>query len=128
MSRSPARIFASKAKQRAKAAVRKVMPARKPGPLRPPATPAAVDAEKAAYEDVAALGHDSPNIWIQRSASIGGWLFPGEHEFLWDLATRSSEGSILEIGTWMGKSACILAGACAETAPHTRVLLSTRSI
>lgn len=74
------------------------------------------------YDAVSSIGADSDNVWIRRSASIGGWLFEGEHEFLWELACRSSQGHIAEVGSWMGKSACILAGACAETAPGTKVL------
>lgn len=78
--------------------------------------------ERFAYRFVSQLGSDSDNEWIRKSASIGGWLFQGEHEFLWELATRSKKGDVLEIGTWMGKSACILAGACLTHAPGTRVI------
>lgn len=79
------------------------------------------DPEREAYLAVSKLGVDSSNEWIARSASIEGWLFAGEHELLWELASRGNEGHVLEIGTWMGKSACILAGACADHAPNTRV-------
>lgn len=82
----------------------------------------AVDRARTEYEAGARLGADSPNLWIRRSAEIGGWLFPGEHEFLWQLATRPSAHDILEIGTWLGKSACIFAGACKEHAPGTSVV------
>lgn len=75
------------------------------------------------YKMISHLGHDNQNDeWIRKSAQIEGWLFKGEHEFLRELATRSSDGHILEIGSWMGKSTCILAGACIEKAPHTRVI------
>jgi hypothetical protein len=74
------------------------------------------------YRQVAQIGRDSPNSWIRKSALIGGWLFSTEHEYLWDLATRSRAGDILEIGSWMGKSTCILAGACIDTAPGTIVI------
>lgn len=74
------------------------------------------------YAEVSTLGKNSPNPWIRRSAEIGGWLFEGEHEALWDLATRDVPGNILEIGSWMGKSACILAGACADHHPGTFVM------
>ena len=74
------------------------------------------------YAEVSTVGKDSPNIWIRRSSEIGGWLFEGEHEALWELATRRVKGHILEIGSWMGKSACILAGACADHFPDTFVL------
>jgi len=73
------------------------------------------------FRAVCEIGKDSPNPWIRKSAEIPGWLFDDEHEFLWDLATRSTTGDVLEIGTWMGKSACILAGACREHAPGTKV-------
>jgi predicted O-methyltransferase YrrM len=71
------------------------------------------------YAKVSNFGKESPNPWIRRSSEIGGWLFEGEHEALWDLAIREVEGNVLEIGSWMGKSACILAGACADRHPDT---------
>ncbi len=74
------------------------------------------------YAEVSAYGEDSSNPWIRRSSEIGGWLFEGEHEALWELATRDVSGNILEIGSWMGKSACILAGACVDHHPDTVVL------
>jgi len=74
------------------------------------------------YAEVTVIGKDSPNIWIRRSSKIGGWLFEGEHEALWELATRNVAGNVLEIGSWMGKSACILAGACADHHPDTVLL------
>ncbi len=74
------------------------------------------------YAEVSAFGKDSPNVWIRRSSEIGGWLFEGEHEALWELATRDVAGNVLEIGSWMGKSACILAGACVDHHPETVVL------
>ena len=78
--------------------------------------------EHAAYKHKSRIGEQSTNLWIRRSAEIDGWIFEGEHEYLWKLATGSAEGDILEIGTWMGKSTCILAGACIERAPNTKVL------
>ena len=77
--------------------------------------------DRLGYRRISALGADSPNEWIRKSADIDGWLFEGEHELLWELATASTEGHVLEIGTWMGKSACIFAGACLAVAPQTRV-------
>jgi predicted O-methyltransferase YrrM len=74
------------------------------------------------YQHLSALGGESANEWIRKSATIPGWLNPGEHEFLWELAACAREGDILEIGSWMGKSTCILAGACVATAPQTRVI------
>lgn len=73
------------------------------------------------YRWLASAGRRSPNQWIRRSADIGGWLLDGDHEFLWELACRPADGHILEVGSWMGKSTCILAGACIETHPGTRV-------
>ncbi len=78
--------------------------------------------EIARYRELSLLGRDSPNAWIRKSADIPGWLFAGEHEFLWELATRRVPGDILEIGSWMGKSTSILAGACIDTAPESCVL------
>lgn len=77
--------------------------------------------DRRGYRRISRLGAHSPNEWIRKSATIDGWILEGEHEFLWELATRSDRGDVLEIGTWMGKSACILSGACAERAPATRV-------
>jgi predicted O-methyltransferase YrrM len=74
------------------------------------------------YAEVSTYGKDSTNTWIRRSSEIGGWLFEGEHEALWELASRKVAGNVLEIGSWMGKSACILAGACADHFPDTVVL------
>ena len=81
----------------------------------------ALRVDRRGYRRITALGARSPNPWIRKSAEIGGWLFEGEHEFLWELATARAEGHVLEIGTWMGKSACIFSGACEQHAPQTRV-------
>ena len=81
----------------------------------------AAGADRRGYRRITSLGADSPNPWIRKSSQIGGWLFEGEHEFLWELAASRSDGHVLEIGTWMGKSACIFSGACQEHAPETRV-------
>ena len=77
--------------------------------------------DRRGYRRISRLGADSDNPWIVKSSLIDGWLFEGEHQFLWDLATESTQGDIVEIGSWMGKSACIFAGACIEHAPDTRV-------
>jgi cephalosporin hydroxylase len=68
------------------------------------------------------IGINSPNAWIQKSSQIYGWLFPGEHELLWELGHSSPSGNILEIGSWMGKSACILAGTCIERLDNSKVI------
>ena len=77
--------------------------------------------DKRGYERISALGADSDNPWVRKSSQIGGWLFEGEHELLWELATADTRGDLLEIGTWMGKSACLFAGACIDHAPDTRL-------
>lgn len=74
------------------------------------------------YINASRVGGDSANAWIRKSSTIGGWIDLAELEFLWELATEQNEGNILEIGTWLGKSACIFAGACIENAPKTRVI------
>ena len=74
------------------------------------------------YVKASRIGLDSANVWIRKSAEIEGWLFDGEPEFLWSMASRPSDGHVLEIGTWMGKTTCILAGACIENASHTKVI------
>ncbi len=73
------------------------------------------------YQAGAKIGSDSNNAWIRKSSEIEGWLFEGEPELLWSLATTPGEGDVLEIGTWQGKSTCILAGACIESHPNSRV-------
>lgn len=78
-------------------------------------------ADRRGYQRISRLGADSKNPWIAKSSKIDGWLFEGEHECLWELATESDRGDIVEIGSWMGKSACIFAGACIEYATNTRV-------
>jgi Methyltransferase domain len=78
-------------------------------------------ADRRGYRRISRLGADSDNRWIAKSSTIDGWLFEGEHACLWDLATESNNGDIVEIGSWMGKSACIFAGACIDHAPETRV-------
>lgn len=75
------------------------------------------------YKKNSSIGLKSSNLWIQKSAKIKGWLNEGEHEFLWDLASRKEvDGNILEIGSWMGKSTCILAGASKESHPKSKVI------
>jgi len=76
---------------------------------------------RAHYRWLSRSGASHPNPWIRKSSEIGGWLLEGEHEFLWELACRPGAGPILEIGSWMGKSSCILAGACAQASPESRV-------
>jgi hypothetical protein len=73
------------------------------------------------YKRRSSLGKHSSNEWIRKSSNIGGWINEGEHEFLWELATRPVQGHILEIGTWQGKSACILAGAIVESGAPSKV-------
>lgn len=68
------------------------------------------------------IGYDSGNQWIGKSANILGWLHEGEAELLWELAMRPIQGHILEIGTWQGKSTCILAGSCIERADDSVVV------
>ena len=80
-----------------------------------------VGADKRGYQRVSRLGADGDNPWIAKSSKIDGWLFEGEHACLWELASESNVGDIVEIGSWMGKSACIFAGACIDQAPNTRV-------
>lgn len=74
------------------------------------------------YRTESRIGNNSPNPWIRKSSSIPGWLHEGEHEFLWELAMRPQQGYIVEIGSWMGKSTCILAGACCERGDESKVV------
>jgi len=66
------------------------------------------------YEKVRQLGANSPNPYIKRSAQVPGWLFEGEHEFLYEQALQAPPGQYLEIGVLFGKSASIITGAIAE--------------
>lgn len=75
-----------------------------------------------AYRLESRIGEQSGNPWIRKSAEVLGWLHSGEHEFLWELAIRPVPGHVLEIGTWQGKSTCILAGATLERRDDTRVI------
>jgi len=79
-------------------------------------------AGRTSYHQESRLGHSSPNPWIRKSAEILGWLHEGEHELLWELAMRPGNGHILEIGSWLGKSTCILTGACIERGDSSRVV------
>ena len=74
------------------------------------------------YVRASRIGQSSANVWIRKSAEIEGWLFEGEPEFLWSLASHSSAGYVLEVGTWMGKATCILTRACIENASHSKVI------
>lgn len=60
---------------------------------------------------------------ILRSREAGGWLFPGEPEFLWELAKGASEvpGQLCELGSWTGRSALIWCGALKFTNSEKRL-------
>ena len=55
-----------------------------------------------------------------RSEVVGGWLFPGEPEMLWESVRRTAKtlGDLCEIGSWVGRSTILLASACAEHSPQ----------
>ena len=57
---------------------------------------------------------------INRSETVGGWLFPGEAEMLWESvrSTAGSPGSLCEIGSWVGRSTILLASACVKHTPN----------
>jgi hypothetical protein len=79
------------------------------------------EADRERYRRVSRLGHEHANPWIRKSSAIDGWLFEGEHELLWELASAPTEGDVLEIGSWEGKSSCILAGALVDAFPANRL-------
>lgn len=60
---------------------------------------------------------------LNYSETVGGWLFPGEAEMLWESVRRTAAlpGSVCEIGSWVGRSTILLASACAEHAPNKRL-------
>jgi predicted O-methyltransferase YrrM len=69
---------------------------------------------RASYEEACRLGSDSPIEVIRKSAQVPGWLFKGEPEILYEMATKAPPGNFLEIGSLFGKSTSILAGVAKE--------------
>ncbi len=57
---------------------------------------------------------------LNRSETVGGWLFPSEAEMLWESvrSTVASPGALCEIGSWVGRSTILLASACAAHTPN----------
>lgn len=50
---------------------------------------------------------------------IDGWLYPGEEWWLFDTAySLSSPSNIVEIGSFKGRSTCLLASGCRGTEKH----------
>lgn len=74
------------------------------------------------FKQISALGADSPNPWIRRSAEVPGYLFEGEHEFILRQALAAPAGDFLEIGAWFGKSTSLLAGAAEERGRGEKVI------
>ena len=66
------------------------------------------------YQEVSSIGGDSDNPWIRRSSQVPGWLFPGEHEFIYEQCVASPPGHFIEIGVLFGKSASIIAGGIVD--------------
>lgn len=66
------------------------------------------------YDQVCRIGRDSENPWIKRSSYVPGWLFQGEHEFIYQQALNAPPGNFIEVGVLFGKSTSILAGAIEE--------------
>jgi len=60
---------------------------------------------------------------LNQAETIGGWLFPGESEVLWDLVRLSANtpGDVLELGSWLGRSATLLAAAIRHFCPDKRL-------
>lgn len=56
---------------------------------------------------------------LNTSETVGGWLFPGEPEFLWEgvRQTRDIPGNLCEVGSWTGRSTILLASACQYLSP-----------
>ena len=66
------------------------------------------------YEHITQIGNNSKNPWIKRSSQVPGWLFEGEHEFIYQQALSAPCGQFVEIGVLFGKSLSIIAGAIEE--------------
>lgn len=56
---------------------------------------------------------------LNASETVGGWLFPGEPELLWEgvRQTRDIPGDLCEFGSWTGRSTILLASACQYASP-----------
>jgi hypothetical protein len=73
------------------------------------------------FRETSAIGRDSPNPWIRRSAEVPGYLFRGEHEFILEQAASAPPGDFVEIGVWFGKSASLLSGAVVDRKRNEKV-------
>jgi predicted O-methyltransferase YrrM len=78
--------------------------------------------DKRHYRRISNAGATSPNPWIRKASSIGGWLFEGEPELLYELSKTAEDGNFIEIGCWMGKSTCILAGGMTDSGKTGKII------
>ena len=81
-----------------------------------------INFDKIHYKRLSAAGSESSNPWIRKASNIGGWLFEGEPELLYELSRSAPDGNFIEIGCWMGKSTCILAGGMADSNKTGKIL------
>lgn len=75
-----------------------------------------------AFENQSAVGQDSSNAWVRRSAGVPGFLMAGEPEFIFEQALASPPGNFLEIGALFGKSTSLICGAATERGRHEKVI------
>lgn len=75
-----------------------------------------------AFEDHSAIGKDSANAWVRRSAVVPGFLMAGEPEFIFEQALSSPPGNFLEIGSLFGKSTSLICGAASERGRNEKVI------
>jgi hypothetical protein len=60
---------------------------------------------------------------VNQSETVGGWLFPGEPEMLWETVQRvtNTPGDLCEIGSWLGRSTILLASAVSLFSGHKKL-------
>lgn len=75
-----------------------------------------------AFENHSAVGLESGNVWVRRSARVRGFLMPGEPEFIFEQALASPPGNFLEIGSLFGKSTSLICGAATERGRGEKVI------
>ena len=59
---------------------------------------------------------------LEKAKNIEGWLTPNEMKLLYDFVTKSNtNGALVEIGSWAGKSMTIIVTACKEVGNNSEI-------